>query len=234
MLKIMIGLILASFVVGAYLYIQDTDTGLLQAVKSTSSDTLNISQSRQDFQKSKAADIDTLSKDKLAVASEYALGEGKQVSVMHDDEYSFLNELDYLTSHHFKSAADFTSAFLNDDGIVKRAAIVDTFNVNDFQQLIEQVELIEKSENAAMREQVLSETMHSLDNVQIISENYSCAGKICVVSFHFEGNDENVEPLSTFSSNYSFTNISADDTGIKQLKAVYIEADDPSTLRLTQ
>lgn len=145
----------------------------------------------------------------------------------------FFRQLNHLTEKNFHSAEQFTSAYLNEDGEVSSVALEETFNITDFKQLIERVDSIEKTDNASLRESILSDSIYKLKDVQTYSESYSCAGKICLVSFDFEGNDENVSELSTFTNNYSFSNIVVGDNGAKKFKAVYIETDDPSTLRLS-
>ena len=145
----------------------------------------------------------------------------------------FFRQLNHLTEKNFHSAEQFTSAYLNDDGEVSKVALEDTFNINDFTALIERIDSIEKTEEVSLRESLLSDSIYTLDGVQIHSESYACAGKICVVSFDFEGNDEKAGELSQFTGNYSFTNIVAGDNGAKKFKAVYIETDDPSRLRLS-
>ena len=113
----------------------------------------------------------------------------------------FFRQLNHLTEKNFHSAEQFTSAFLNEDGEVSSVALEDAFNIIDFKQLIERVDSIEKTDNASLRESTLLDSIYKLEDVQIYSESYSCAGKICLVSFGFEGNDENVSALSHFTSN---------------------------------
>lgn len=150
-----------------------------------------------------------------------------------EDSHDFFNQFTSLTKSNFLSSEQFTSGYLNEDGEVSKAALEDTFKARDFEEFIAQVDSIEKSDNAAVREATLAQSLYKLDDVQIYSEHYACVGKICVVSFDFDGNEENINELSTFTNNYSFTNIVEDENGTKKFKAVYIETNDPSTLSLS-
>ena len=154
-------------------------------------------------------------------------------SVVAEDNEDFFNQFNHLTKSHFRSAEQLTSGFINEDGEVSKAALEDSFKVSDFEEFITKVDAIEKSENAAIREATLVQNLYQLEDIQVYSERYSCAGKICLVSFNFDGNDENTAELSKFTDNYSFTNITEGENGVKQFKAVYIETDDPSTLSLS-
>ncbi|WP_392342833.1 hypothetical protein [uncultured Shewanella sp.] len=154
-------------------------------------------------------------------------------SVVAEDNEDFFNQFNHLTKSHFQSAEQLTSGFINEDGEVSKAALEDSFKVSDFEEFIAKVDAIEKSENATIREATLAQSLYQLEDIQVYSERYSCAGKICLVSFNFDGNDENTAELSKFTDNYSFTNITEGENGAKQFKAVYIETDDPSTLSLS-
>jgi hypothetical protein len=145
----------------------------------------------------------------------------------------FFSQFTHLTKNDFQSPTTLTSAYLNEDGAVSREALEDTFKASDFNELIQVINSIDKSENGAARESLLSESLYELDNIQIYSESYSCAGKICMVSFDFEGDENSASELSKFTKNYSFTNIADGENGSKKFKAVYIETDDPSTLSLS-
>ncbi|MCL1051734.1 hypothetical protein L2755_19190 [Shewanella abyssi] len=144
----------------------------------------------------------------------------------------FFSQFEYLTKGSFSSADELTSTYVQENGTVSSAAIIETFNVGDFDEFVSRVSAIEQSENAALRESTLAEKLLNLRGINIYAERYSCAGKICTVSFDFDGSDEDVDELSKFAKNYSFKNIVEDEHGNKKFKALYIETDDPSTLTL--
>ena len=222
MKKIVISSVALSLV--AYLYFAESDTETTIAVANTE----NTSVSKNKPSSNQQNLIET-AQTPVDLAPQSTINQ--DVNDGNNDD--FFRQLNHLTEKNFYSADQFTSAFLNEDGEVSSAALEDTFNIIDFKQLIERVDSIEKTDNASLRESTLLDSIYKLEDVQIYSESYSCAGKICLVSFDFEGNDENVSALSQFTSNYSFTNIVAGDNGAKKFKAVYIETDDPSTLRLS-
>lgn len=206
------------------LEVQSTNEG----VKTT---TLNEQLSESD------SSVLTLPKDPpLAIKKVEALTASSSTSTaLHSQEEVedlFFSQFKHLTANSFSNSDQLTSAYLNENGSVSRAALDDTFNVGNFNELIERVKSIEQSESAAFRESTLADKLINLAGVNIYSENYSCAGKICTVSFDFEGKDEDVEELSKFSKNYSFKNIVEDEYGYKKFKAIYIETDDPSRLSL--
>lgn len=158
-------------------------------------------------------------------------------NIRHQDksaEYDdlFFSQFKYLTKNSFSSSDDITSAYLYEDGTVSKAALEDTFSVGDFNEFIERIRMIDKSESASLRESMLADKLNNLKNIKIYSENYSCAGKICTISFDFEGLDEGVDELSQFTKNYVFNSIVVDEYGNKKLRAIYIETDDPSSLTL--
>lgn len=222
MKKIVISSVALSLV--AYLYFAESDTETTIAVANT--ENTSVSKNRPSSNQQNLIEIVQIPVDSAPQSTI-----NQDVNDGNNDD--FFRQLNHITEKNFHSADQFTSAFLNEDGEVSSVALEDAFNIIDFKQLIERVDSIEKTDNASLRESTLLDSIYKLEDVQIYSESYSCAGKICLVSFGFEGNDENVSALSQFTSNYSFTNIVAGDNGAKKFKAVYIETDDPSTLRLS-
>lgn len=222
MKKIVISSVALSLV--AYLYFAESDTETTITVANT--ENTSVSKNKP-----------SLNQQNLIETVQIPVDSTPQSTIIQDvndgNNDEFFRQLNHLTEKNFHSAAQFTSAFLNEDGEVSSVALEDTFNIIDFKQLIERVDSIEKTDNASLRESTLLDSIYKLEDVQIYSESYSCAGKICLVSFDFEGNDENVSALSQFTSNYSFSNIVEGDNGVKKFKAVYIETDDPSTLMLS-
>ncbi len=145
----------------------------------------------------------------------------------------FFEQFNSLNKNSFSNSTAFTSSYLNNSGVVSKGALEDTFLSKDFNEFIERVKGIEPSNEASLRASLLADKLHSIKDINIHSSNYSCAGKICVISFNYASeNDTVIDELSNFSTNYTFTNIIKNEDGSNVFKGVYIETDDPSSLRV--
>lgn len=229
MLKMVIGLFIASLTVFLfYLNYNHDDPVTVDEYEVASKSTSSIIQHKESEEAS-------LEKEETLVSApeKKSVEEKSRTDPIEDKDGMFFSQFTHLTKNDFQSPMTLTSTYLNDDGEVSRAALEDTFNASDFNELIQVINSIDKAENGAARESLLSERLYKLDNVQVYSESYSCAGKICMVSFDFEGDENSASELSKFTENYSFTNIVDGENGAKKFKAVYIETDDPSTLSLS-
>ncbi|MEH8022095.1 hypothetical protein [Rheinheimera metallidurans] len=126
-------------------------------------------------------------------------------------------------------------SFLTKSGAVIQTAIVDAMKSADFNQFLSGITDMERSSRALSRENKLQLFLQE-SKLQIYQESYACSGRICGVMLMVGDDTSDVElkQLHLFETNYSFYNITRDESGNKVLKAVFIETEDPSNLTLSQ
>lgn len=236
MLKMVIGLFIALF--AAFLFFlnyNNNDPVTADEYETAPVSTSSIIHNEEKVEVSLKNDDASLEKVETIVSSpeKKSAEEKSKVDSIEQNDEAFFSQFTHLTKNDFQTPVMLTSAFLNEGGNVSKAALEDAFNASDFNELIQVVNSIDKTENGTARESLLSERLYKLDNIQVHSETYSCAGKICLVSFDFEGDENSASELSNFTKNYSFTNIVVGENGFKKFKAIYIQTDDPSTLTLS-
>ncbi|VEE61139.1 Uncharacterised protein [Shewanella putrefaciens] len=236
MLKMVIGIFIALF--AAFLFFLNyNDNAIVTADKYEAAPVSTSSIIHKEEKVEVSLKNDEVSLEKVealvSVPEKKSVEEKSKVDSIEQNDEAFFSQFTRLTKNDFQTPMMLTSAFLNENGNVSKAALEDAFNASDFNELIHVINSIDKTENGTARENLLSERLYKLDNLQVHSETYSCSGKICLVSFDFEGDESSATELSNFTKNYSFTNIVDGDNGFKKFKAIYIQTDDPSTLTLS-
>lgn len=94
---------------------------------------------------------------------------------------------------------------------------------------------VEYSEEAQRRKDQLTYfILNELNGVTVLEQKIECAGKVCAIELLIpsSGNDQSLNKLSQFSSNYAFEQFTETEAGDKKLKALYIATADPSQLTL--
>ncbi|QBL08049.1 hypothetical protein E0Z06_00240 [Rheinheimera sp. D18] len=136
---------------------------------------------------------------------------------------------------NFLSEEDLNNSFLTKNGAVIQTAIVDAMKSADFNQFLSGITDMERSSRALSRENKLQLFLQE-SKLPIYQESYACSGRICGVMLMVGDDTSDVElkQLHLFETNYSFYNITRDESGNKVLKAVFIETEDPSNLTLSQ
>ncbi|QYJ97698.1 hypothetical protein K0J45_00060 [Shewanella alkalitolerans] len=123
------------------------------------------------------------------------------------------------------------------------AQIIDAQEVVDGEQikkLFDQdleayVDLIESLDNhdatSQQRQTALADRLTRLRET-IYSEKYACGDRICVLSLTTDTiSQQSIDKLSEFDKNYAFIKQTQLDTGETQFQAIYLQTDDPSTMR---
>ncbi|WNO59585.1 hypothetical protein [Rheinheimera sp. MMS21-TC3] len=136
---------------------------------------------------------------------------------------------------NFLSEEALNKSFLTKSGAVIQTAIVDAMKSADFNQFLSGITDMERSSRALSRENKLQLFLQE-SKLPIYQESYACSGRICGVMLMVGDDTSDVElkQLHLFETNYSFYNITRDESGNKVLKAVFIETEDPSNLTFSQ
>ncbi|MCG9698118.1 hypothetical protein [Shewanella sp. Isolate11] len=97
------------------------------------------------------------------------------------------------------------------------------------------VELIESLDNydtiSQQRLTALADRLAHLPEA-IYSEKYACADRICALSLTTDTiSQQSIDKLSEFDKNYAFIKQTQLDSGETQFQAIYLQTDDPSTMR---
>ncbi|CAM4042919.1 hypothetical protein [Shewanella aquimarina] len=97
------------------------------------------------------------------------------------------------------------------------------------------VDLIESLDNydatSQQRQTALADRLTRLPET-IYSEKYACGDRICVLSLTTDTiSQQSIDKLSEFDKNYAFIKQTQLDTGETQFQAIYLQTDDPSTMR---
>lgn len=138
----------------------------------------------------------------------------------------------FFNSSAFKSAETINAAYLNHDGIVSRNTLEMSFSNNDFNQLVTVIKNAEKNSASFELETTLEQHLLRTLSSKVFDESYSCAGRVCALTFKAIQPEQNVESVKDFTTSYAFTNISQDDTGAYIYKAIFIQTTDPSNLQI--
>ncbi len=151
----------------------------------------------------------------------------KQVASNNDTDNLYINGL------YLEKAESINNAFLDTEDRVHRQALSEIFTVEDFSNLINQLKDVEETDLSIEREGKLGLAFNNITE-NIYNENYTCRGRVCAVTFNHDSNGEvDVDELGAFDSNYTFKNAVENDSGDVQIKVVFIQTEDPSTLQLT-
>lgn len=138
----------------------------------------------------------------------------------------------FFNSPAFKSAETVNAAYLNYEGIVSRDALEMSFSNNDFNQLVNAIKNADKNSASFELEATLEQHLLRTLSSKVFDESYSCAGSVCALTFKAMQPEQNVESVKDFTTSYTFTNISQDDTGVYIYKAIFIQTTDPSNLQI--
>lgn len=132
----------------------------------------------------------------------------------------------------------FNNEFINTQGNSESiySSKIESFFKNDYSKALEQMENVEYSELADNREEKLNTYLQTqLKDVQILDETVKCAARICMLNL-IVGSDSNTDLITNttkFDSNYAFSMQTKNEQGNTVYKALYIEAEDPSKLTMS-
>jgi hypothetical protein len=132
----------------------------------------------------------------------------------------------------------FNSEFINTQGNSESiySLKIESFFKNDYSKALEQMENVEYSELADNREEKLNTYLQTqLKDVQILDETVKCAARICMLNLivSSDSNTDLITNTTKFDSNYAFSMQTKNEQGNTVYKALYIEAEDPSKLTMS-
>lgn len=174
----------------------------------------------------KISESDTVNRDPENTVDQHTQSEVNAIN-REDSEpfYSKLTTESEINSHFIR----------NDDAIYERT-LVSSFQTKDFNQFIMSLDSIAKDYNAIENEQQLSNYLLQQYGSRINNERYSCAGRICAVSFNYGSNSDtnSFKTLNEAGSYFSFYNTSQDEHGNPMMKAILITTDAPESLTIAR
>ncbi|MCV2884727.1 hypothetical protein OE749_08465 [Aestuariibacter sp. AA17] len=135
----------------------------------------------------------------------------------------------------FASGEALNQVFLSPENRVYRKTLDTLFTGNALSELVPKLADMPKTHLSATREHALIAEVDDMLGNEYFDLEAACAGKICLVTFNYVSDisNDSLVDLANFDKNFSFTAFedNAED-GVKTLKAIYIETDDPSRLAL--
>lgn len=129
------------------------------------------------------------------------------------------------------SSKQLVAQMIDDNDIIDGQQVTKLLN-GDF---ADYVDLIQSQENqdemGSKRQASLADSLANLQET-IYSEKYACAGRICTLSLTTDTmSQQSIDKLSEFDKNYAFIKQTQLDTGETLFQAIYLQTDDPSTMR---
>ncbi len=129
------------------------------------------------------------------------------------------------------SAKALVAQIIDAQGVVDGEQIKKLFD----QDLDAYVDLIESLDNndatSQQRQTALADRLTHLPET-LYSEKYACGDRICVLSLTTDTiSQQSIDKLSEFDKNYAFIKQTQLNTGETQFQAIYLQTDDPSTMR---
>lgn len=132
--------------------------------------------------------------------------------------------------------SEINSYFIRNDDAIYEKTLVSSFQTQDFNQFIMSLDSIANDYTAIENEQQLSNYLLQHYGSRINNERYSCAGRICAVSFNYASNSDtnSFKTLNEAGSYFSFYNTSLDEHGNPVMKAILITTEAPESLTIAR
>ncbi|MEH8018415.1 hypothetical protein MN202_14330 [Rheinheimera muenzenbergensis] len=132
--------------------------------------------------------------------------------------------------------SEINSYFIRNDDAIYEKTLVSSFQTQDFNQFIMSLDSIAKDYTAIENEQQLSNYLLQHYGSRINNEIYSCAGRICAVSFNYASNrdTESFKTLNEAGSYFSFYSTSLDEHGNPVMKAILITTEAAESLTIAR
>lgn len=154
-------------------------------------------------------------------------------NALNDDEVD--PSIGFIQSGAFLSSLAFNRAFVEDDGSINRHSLESVFLASDFANTIRAMrEIPEEAEDSEYQAKLFTQLNQTL-NSGYRSEEYSCRGGVCLVSFVYSNtlSEDDVSKIRDFGENYIFSNIGALNLQENTLRAVLIQTNDASSLTIS-
>ena len=131
----------------------------------------------------------------------------------------------------FNSIESAEDHFVNEDGHLLKSGLDNFFKAKDINEIMDALDEVGTNEKSVSRKNKLSDYFYKEYADTTHSERFSCANKICVVTFTGDAEaTESYQNLSKFSENYIFTNSKVNEYGEGVYKMLLVETDDASSL----
>ncbi|MCG9719892.1 hypothetical protein [Shewanella sp. Isolate7] len=141
------------------------------------------------------------------------------------------DESNEVKDDNLTSAKQLVAQIIDAQGIINGEQIKQLLN-QDLQAYVELIESLDNYDTTSQQRQtVLADRLaHFLE--AIYSEKYACGDRICALSLTTDTiSQQSIDKLSEFDKNYAFIKQTRLDTGETQFQAIYLQTDDPSTMR---
>ena len=136
-------------------------------------------------------------------------------------------------SDAFDSIESAEAYFVNEEGELLKSGLDSFFKTKDLAEILDALDKVGTNEKSASRKNNLRDYFYKEFADTAHSERFSCASKICVVTFIGDaGATDHYQNLSKFSENYIFTNSTVNEYGEGVYKMLLVETDDASTLTI--
>lgn len=133
----------------------------------------------------------------------------------------------------FNSIESVEAHFINEEGDLLKSGLESFFKAKDFDEILDALDKVGTSQKSVLRKNNLKDYFYKEYADTTHSERFSCANKICTVTFIGDSEaTEHYQNLSKFSENYIFTNNTVNEYGEGVYKMLLVETDAPSSLRV--
>jgi hypothetical protein len=136
----------------------------------------------------------------------------------------------------FKTEQDINTSFIRHDNAIYQSTLISTFKTENFGQFIATLDSVTEDHASIENKQQLSDYLVQQYDARISNERYSCAGRICAISFNYpaDTDEKSLKTFNDFGSYFSFSNHSQDEYGNLVMKTILITTDDPSSLTIAR
>ncbi|OEG73984.1 hypothetical protein BEL05_20015 [Shewanella colwelliana] len=132
------------------------------------------------------------------------------------------------------SGEDISSLFIDDDNVINGGA-VERLLREELDQFIVRITALEQDEMGANRMSLLGDTLSTLTDTSIYSQQFGCTGRICALTLVTDNLPQQVtDKIAKFDDNYTFIRRVESENGDIKFQAIYLQTHDPSTMSFRQ
>tara|TARA_A200000159_G_scaffold4941_2_gene4640 strand:+ start:9429 stop:10121 length:693 start_codon:yes stop_codon:yes gene_type:complete len=131
----------------------------------------------------------------------------------------------------FYSTESAEAYFVNEEGELLKSGLDSFFKAKDLDEILDAMDKVGTNEKSVSRKNKLKDYFYKEFAATAYSERFSCANKICAVTFIGDPEaTERYQNLAQFSENYIFTKSTVNEYGEGVYKMLVIETEDASSL----
>ncbi|GIU18713.1 hypothetical protein TUM4644_05520 [Shewanella colwelliana] len=132
------------------------------------------------------------------------------------------------------SGEEISSLFIDDDNVINGGA-VERLLREELDQFIVRITALEQDEMGANRMSLLGDTLSTLTDTRIYSQQFGCTGRICALTLVTDNLPQQVtDKIAKFDDNYTFIRRVESENGDIKFQAIYLQTHDPSTMSFRQ